>query len=226
LHSRRIEVGSPYDYLLPTAPNLGTFAILDRSSKINISGELLLGTGAHFSAPNGATIHFTEPEPLANDWPPITGDSLKISTTNSDDVAGLAMLKLIFEGGLDSTATLEAASRDLGSGDLGYLHNFAFSTLQVGGVEPAKLSLVQDYDNQLIPSGREAVYVDRLIVRAGSVLDLGGFHLYYHSADIAPGAIVNGALLQIAAVPETDTAILAVLALYFGAVPMARRCRT
>jgi hypothetical protein len=226
LHARRIEVGSRYDYFPIPPMSLGTLAILDRSSKINIAGELLLGSGAHFSATDGATIHFTQPEPLLNEWPPITGDSLTISTTNSDDVAGLAKLKLIFEGGLDSTATLEAASRDLGSGNLGYLHNFAFSTLQVGGIEPAKLSLVQNYDNQTTGNGLEAVYVDRLVVRSGSVLDLGGIHLYYRTADIASGAIINGAMLRVSAIPEAGTSMLAALALYFGALPIGRRRHT
>lgn len=224
LHARRIEVGSRYEFFPIPPPDLGSFAILDRSSRINISGELLLGGGGKFSAPNGATIHFTSVEPL-NDWPTITGDSFAISTTNSDDVSGLGKLKLIFEGGLDSTATLEAASNDLGPGNNGYLHNFALGTLQVGGIESAKLMLVQNYDNQTTSNGTEAVYVDRLIVRSGSVLDLGGINLYYHTADIAPGAIVNGALLRVAAVPEASTAILAALALYFGAIPTGRRRR-
>jgi hypothetical protein len=224
LHARRIEVGSPFNYFQTPPPNLGTLAILNRSSKIDISGELLLGTGAHFSAPNGAVVHFTRPEPL-DDWPTITGDSLVISSTNSDDVAGLGKLKLIFEGGLDSTATLEAAGSDLGPGNNGYLHNFALGTLQVGGIDPAKLMLVDRFDNHPTSDSIEAVYVDRLIVRSGSVLDLGGINLYYHTADIAPGAIVNGALLRVAAVPEASTAILAALALYFGAIPTGRRRR-
>jgi hypothetical protein len=224
LHARRIEVGSPYNYFPLSPMNLGTLTILDRASKVEISGELLLGNGAHFSAPNGATIQFTQPEPL-DDWPPITGDSLAISTTNSDDVSGLAKLKVIFEGGLDSTATLEAAGNDLGPGNSGYLHNFALGTLQVGGIDPAKLTLVQNYDNQTSSDGAEAVYVDHLIVHAGSVLDLAGINLYYHTADIAPSAIVNGTLLRVAAVPEADTAILAALALYFGVIPMGRRRR-
>ncbi len=224
LHARRIEVGSRYDYFPLPPTNLGSLAILDRSSKINIAGELLLGVGGNFSAPNGATIHFTRVEPL-NDWPPLTGDSFAIGSTNSDAVSGLGKLKLIFEGGLDTTATLEAAGNDLGPGNSGYLHNFALGTLQVGGIQSAKLLLADNYDNQTTGSGAEAVYVDRLIVRPGSVLDLGGIHLYYHSADIAPGAIVNGAMLRVSAIPEACTATLAALALYFGALPTGRRRR-
>src|SRR5204862_3506429 len=107
--------------------------------------------------------------------------------THSDELAGLHNLKLVFEGGLDATATLEAAGKDLGPGADGYLHNFGLGALQVGGVDAAKLSLVDLVDNQLNGDGNEAVYVDRLIVHSGSVLDLGNIHLYYRTAEIAPG---------------------------------------
>jgi hypothetical protein len=221
LRARRFEFGSAYDFYVQH--DGGTFSIMNPTAKVTIAGELLLGNGGHFSAVPGATIHFTHVEPL-DDWVPLSGDTFSIHSTNSEEVGGLGNLTAIFDGGLDSTATLEAAGKDLGPGPAGFLHNFALKTLQVGGTDSAKLSLVDLVDNELNGDGNEAVYVDNLIVRPGSVLDLAGIHLYYHTADIAAGAVVSGSILAVAAIPEPGTAAFACVAI-LGSIFASRRQR-
>jgi hypothetical protein len=223
LQTRRVDVGYGYTFqYFPPDPPDATFSMRDKSAEIKIAGELLLGVGSHFDAVPGTTIHFTKVEPLT-DWPELAGDRFAIYSSNSDELGGLHNLKLVFEGGLDATATLEVAGQDLGPENGGFRHNFALNTLQVGGVDAARLSLVDLIDNQSNGDANEAVYVDHLIVRPGSVLDLGNIHLYYHTLNIGAGASVNGDMLAVAAIPEPRTAALACLATFAIAISTNRR---
>jgi len=216
LRTRRLEVGAVYEWYRPD----GKLSLLNSNAKIEIAGELLLGKQAKFEAVPGTTIHFTELEPV-DDWPVLTTDRFAIHSTNADDVAGLSNVKAIFEGG---PATLEAAGRDLGNVESAFLHNFALGALQVGGVMPAHLSIVDLVDNQLSDTNPEAVYVDRLVVRSGSVLDLGNIHLYYRNADIAPNAVIHGAVFSaLLNTPEPTTGVLVGIAAVLGFLSRRRR---
>ena len=111
-----------------------------------------------------------------------------------------------FVTGDDEWSTLEVASADLGAVREGFENNFAWLELLVGSEDSAAhLQLVDAFDNA---SGTEAVYVDRLVVPAGSSLDLNGLNLYYRVADIAGQVNTSGGALFAVAVPEPTTAVL------------------
>jgi hypothetical protein len=216
LHTRRLEVGDAYGWYTPN----GKLSLLNSTSKIEVAGELFLGKQSKFEAVPGTTIRFKQLE-LLDDWPVLTGGSFAIHSTNAGDVAGLSNVKAIFEGG---PATLEAAGQDLGNVESAFLNNFALGTLQVGGVMSAHLSLVDLVDNRLVNTDAEAVYVDRLVVRDGSVLDLGSIHLYYRTADIAPNAVIHGSMFStLLNTPEPTTGVLIGIATILGFASNGRR---
>ncbi|RJP57215.1 MAG: PEP-CTERM sorting domain-containing protein, partial [Candidatus Auribacter fodinae] len=103
--------------------------------------------------------------------------------------------------------------RDLGAIEEGWDFNFAMDTLTLGGVNIGRLQLVDTYDNQLDWVGTEALYVDTLVLGAGSYLDLNGINLYYRTL-VDNGATIDynsGGLFQWTehvVVPEPTTIIL------------------
>jgi len=81
--------------------------------------------------------------------------------------------------------------KDMGNVAAGFTRNFAYGTLALANNTYVKLV------NQSINStGSEALYVNSLIVPAGTTLDLNGLHLYARTAQIA-GTILGGSIVQI-----------------------------
>src|SRR5262249_18748419 len=87
----------------------------------------------------------------------------------------------------------EVASQDVGNINAGFLNNFVFGELTLGGSPYAKL--VNQSDNAP-GSGPEALYVNSLIVPAGATLNLNGFHLYAKAAQVS-GTILGGSIIQL-----------------------------
>jgi RHS repeat-associated protein len=96
---------------------------------------------------------------------------------------------------------LEAMSRDVGIGPAGFANNFVYGTLSLANNTFVKL--VDSADNSPGPEA-EALYVNSLIVPAGTTLDLSGLHLYTRAAQIS-GATVNGSVSQI---PDSGPIVL------------------
>jgi hypothetical protein len=217
LTARRLEVGAQFVLDDPNyfVPDSATLAIRNAAAKIEIRGELLMGGGSRFQAVPGSTIRMTNPEPNLNDWQTLPSSRFRNLSFEPDDLAGLQNLTLLFDGMTSGVAsTLEVAGRDLGFMAAGFQRNFALDALHVGGENPASLRLVDLIDNQRNGAGNEALYVDTLIVTAGSTLDLGGLKLYYRHAQVAGDVIAaEGALL---AAPEPKAA-----ALMAAAAPLA-----
>jgi hypothetical protein len=102
---------------------------------------------------------------------------------------------LVFSGGSAATPRqLEVMSRDLGTVAAGYSRNFAYGSLQLSG---AYVRLVDQSDN-VAGAGAEAVYVDTLVVPAGSTLDLNGFKVYSRATSIQ-GTVVGGTVTTLSA---------------------------
>ena len=140
-------------------------------------GELDLPSSFSFGA--SATL-ITQPGSLV-----YIGGSLTGTTTNADLFSPQGTIQ--FANGNQS---LEAMSRDVGSNPAGYIHNFAFGRLQLSG--SSYLQIVDVSDNS--PGvGSEAVYVNTLVVPAGSTLDLNGKHLYARATQIF-GNVIGGAV--------------------------------
>src|SRR5439155_12467975 len=83
---------------------------------------------------------------------------------------------------------------DQGSDPRSFTENLAYDTLIVGTHTHVKLV---DQSHNSTGSGPEAVYVNSLIVPAGSTFDLNGLHLYARLAQLAPNTIIGGSIIQI-----------------------------
>ncbi|MDP6379903.1 MAG: PEP-CTERM sorting domain-containing protein, partial [Phycisphaerae bacterium] len=144
----------------------GTLNISSPSPTITVSNLLSFGSDSTFTAVAGATIH-------------MTGSAFENENTDATDLAGLANLTLIFEGGAEDVDSFEVAGEDLGKNVSGWTDNFVLGTLQVGGTAEGKIQLVDAFDNQTGWVGDEALYVDTLILNEGAQIDFNGLNLYY-----------------------------------------------
>jgi hypothetical protein len=166
------------------------------SSNVHIDTRMTFGVEANFSSVPGSSLK-------------LSGANLEILGTDAARLAGLANVALVVEGG-PQWSTLEAASRDLGNGSAAFDGNFLIGTLQVGADLPGRLRLVDTASNSAASGLPGAVYVDRLIVAAGSTIDLGGLNLYYRSAEIAGDVLESGGGM-FAVVPEPSACLLLAL---------------
>jgi len=144
----------------------GTLSITGAAAQISVSNFLRFGADSTFTSVPGGTIH-------------MTGAALENLSTAPADLAGLANLTLIFEGGTGVTDDFEAAGQDKGADLSGWTANFALGTLQLGGAAAGRVALVDTFDNQPGWVGDEALYTDTLIMNAGATIDPGGLNLYY-----------------------------------------------
>jgi hypothetical protein len=122
--------------------------------------------------------------------------SLTGNTTNALGYSPLDTVQLNGSGTAASPQSLEAMSADVGGAPTGYVNNFAYGALNIGGNDYVQLV---DQSHNSTGSGAEAVYCVSLTVPAGSTLDLNGLHLYAGSANVQ-GTIVNG-VVSLAALP-------------------------
>jgi hypothetical protein len=202
-----LTVGGPLD----SGPAYLT--VTDPAASITVSKELILGKNAIVNAPPGTIIH-------------MTGSHFRNAGQNPAVSRGLANIALSFEGGAGVTDTFEIASRDLGADAAGLLDNFALDVLQLGGAAGVgNVRLVNDFDNTPDWPGQETLYVHRLILNPGAVLDLNGRTLYYESFSNHGGTIqLNGGSMQL--VPEPRAAgVLACLCAALTAARTPRRRR-
>ena len=120
----------------------------------------------------------------------------EMDATNQENVSGLENLTMEFSDNSTATyCTYEVACEDREPNMVGYCGgNFMLDTLAVGAGTPSKVALVDNYDNGNRGGGSECLYVRKLIVTAGSTLDLNGYNLYYQEAEIA--GTINGGTPQ------------------------------
>jgi T5SS/PEP-CTERM-associated repeat protein len=160
----------------------GTFEIAGVGAQITVSELLHFGAGSTFTAAPRSRIH-------------MTGADFENLSTHEGNLAGLANLELIFEGGSGQSNDLEVACKNEGAVRAGYDDNFALRKLTVGGADTSIVRLVDHADNGNHGGGGgddEALYVEQLVLRAGSVLDLNDLHLYYQRFIDGGGTILNG----------------------------------
>lgn len=106
-------------------------------------------------------------------------------------------MQVQFEGG---SSQIETAGKNLGAIEEAFEDNFEFDELIIGGDEISTVQLVNAFDNQPQWVGVESLYVNTLVVNAGSTLDLNGFTIYYKSGSFDPsGSILynGGSLIQV-----------------------------
>lgn len=122
----------------------------------------------------------------------LSGD-LTGTTRNATSFAVTGTVVLDGTGTSTAPQRLEAMSRDLGAVPAGYLGNFAYGSIHLGGADYVRIA---DDARNSGGSGPEAVYTDALVVPAGSTLDLNGHHLYARAVQI-DGTVVGGSVTQI-----------------------------
>jgi hypothetical protein len=110
------------------------------------------------------------------------------NTQNADQYNPLSTV--VFDGAGTAAAPqrLEVMGRDLGLAPSGFTDNFVYNTLALASNTYVRLV---DQSQNTTSGAPEALYVDSLIVPAGTTLDLNGLHLYARDTQIA-GTVVNG----------------------------------
>jgi hypothetical protein len=130
----------------------------------------------------------------------VTGNLLG-DTRNAAQFAPQAEVR--FDGTAANPQHLEAMSNDLGPYEAGFVANFAYRNLTLAN--NAYLQLVNNANNT-DSSVPEAVYVDTLVVPAGTTLDLNHLHLYARTSQI-DGTILNGRVEPILPQPSATVGL-------------------
>lgn len=177
----------------------GRLEITAASASMRFTRSLAFGDFSELSAMSGAVID-------------LDSANFFVSSQLPGNLADLANLTLIAEGQNAEANTFEAAGLDLGPVNAGFNLNFALGALTLGEAgDPAWLQLVDDNDNRTEDGLPEALYVDNLVLGAGSVLDLNGLNLYYRSFTDLGGTIELGGGQMMQVVPEPASFALLVL---------------
>jgi hypothetical protein len=189
----------------------GILSIGANFAKVTVEEKLSLG--------EDAVLRVVAPAEITLD-----GADFQVFGKDAAKLAGLANLGLIVEGN-EEESFLEAASQDRGPSSESFMNNFAIGQLIVGRSSAGHLRLLDAVDNGNGDGAPGAVYVDQLVVQAGSTLDLGGLNLYYRRS-LIEGEINNSGGAMIALVPEPATLWLAFCAIALGSGWTARRRRS
>ncbi|MFH1420116.1 MAG: hypothetical protein ABII12_17730 [Planctomycetota bacterium] len=166
------------DYLYVGVAGSGTFDLADAAAEVTLTTLLRFGTYSNFTTVPDTTIH-------------LVGASFENHNADEAELAGLANVNLIFEGGGTRYAKLEVAGEDKGEMPGGYIDNFELGTLTIG--ENTRVRLVDDTNNGNrggAAGSDEAIYVDALILEAGAILDLNYLNLYWGGTFVNNGGIV------------------------------------
>ena len=174
--------------LVGSAATRGTLSITNPIAQMIVRQSLNVGKKGILNAVPGTAIH-------------MTGANFINQSDNEAALAGLANLKMIFEGGPTQNDTFEVAGTDHGRTLAGYALNFALGTLAVGSLDNIGiLRLVDDCDSLNrggIGGASEALYASKLTLAAGSSLDLNGLHLYVRELEDTGGTITGGSLVSL-----------------------------
>ncbi len=162
-----IDTGTLYDQ---GTLNVSSKAILSIEAGLTINGQ-----GALSSSSN-STLE-------------VSGNLLG-NTTNAAAFNPAGTVVLDGSGTSGAPQLLEAMSQDLGNVAAGFDDNFAYNTLKL--TNNTYVELVDDSANS--PGGTpDAVYVNTLIVPAGTTLNLNGLHLYAQTEQVS-GTITGGSV--------------------------------
>jgi hypothetical protein len=138
----------------------------------------------------------------------MNGAALDIKGSDETALAGLIQVNFIFQGGAVAVSEVEVAGEDrLCSG--GMNANFAVGHLTVGGVDVTHVRLVDARDNGNrggAGGAPEALYVGKLVLGAGSTLDLNGLHLYCEQLLDNGGTVLGGDVIVMVPVTPPGSA--------------------
>jgi len=165
----------------------GAMDIPGGGCRIQVSEKLTFGPRAELTARPGARIR-------------LAGTELRFDQPDPAEVAGLGNLQLQAVSGVAQTLNFEVACKDLGPVAAGFQDNLALGALIVGGDDVGQVVLLDFHDDQPDHAGAEALYVEYLVLKLGSVLMLGGRNLYYKHLVDEGGIVLPGkdSLTQVA----------------------------
>jgi RHS repeat-associated protein len=122
----------------------------------------------------------------------INGDFLG-NTVNTDRYVFGGNFKLDGSASAAGPHLLEAMSEDLGAVGPGFVDNFAYWELRL---DNNNFVQVVDVSDNAAGTDPEAIYAHKLVVHAGSTLDLNGLNVYARTFRI-DGAVVGGSIAQV-----------------------------
>ncbi|MBI1915416.1 MAG: hypothetical protein HYS12_11870 [Planctomycetes bacterium] len=157
--------------------NDGTLAATAGALKVN--GPLTIDGAGVLASWSSATV--------------TVGGQLLGSTRNADRYDPQGMVRLDGPGTATQPQLLEVMGRDLGPDPTAFPPNFAYGTLALANT--AFVKLVDQSDNAA-GTGPEALYVNTLVVPAGTTLDLNGLKLYARAIQVS-GTVLGGSVEQI-----------------------------
>ncbi len=187
----------------------GVFSFLSPDAEIVVTDLLLVKETGRILAVPGATIY-------------LAGADFVNRCEDPADLAGLRNMTIICDHSDSPLDSMEVAGREVGPAIEGLEDNFAIGTLKVGSdTRVGRLTLRDSIRNWPGVFDRNALYVENLVIGAGSSLDLSGLNVYYLNGEIDPDAtvILNGG--EMTRIPEPTS--LAFLTL--GVLALARRTR-
>lgn len=186
----------------------GRLEITDNACAVEVLDRLVFAEASAVQIAEGVVIN-------------MKGSTFENKNTDPTDLLDLANLTLVYEGGTDGFDPFEVSGIDVGGLEEGFDTNFALGTLQIGSeIAPGQVQLVDLFDNSPTWQGTEALYVETLMIDAGSSLDLNGIDLYCQVLANGGGSIIeNGGSITV--VPEPCT--ISILSL--GAFILHRRRR-
>jgi hypothetical protein len=178
--------------------NISIGGISHGTSTPSVAPKLFFGADSIFSAVSGSSIKMNDA-------------SLENWNQNENDLLGFNLLNMVFDNSTGIN-TLEVAGQDVGYVGSGFVGNYAFDTLTIGGASTANVQLVNNRTNM---GGSEALYANNCILGSGSILDLNGINLYCDRMTDYGGTIsYNGGQLiagQTTVVPEPISSTLFVV---------------
>ena len=137
---------------------------------------------------NGANLLSSQPGGTVTISGSLLGD-----TKNLGQFTPLGTLVLDGTNTASSPQLVEVMGQDLGTSPLGFIHNFNYGTLILSN--NTYVQLVNQYQNSG-SSSPEALYVNSLVVLAGTTLNMNGLHVYARAALIG-GNVLNGTVTVI-----------------------------
>ncbi|MCY2954337.1 MAG: DUF6531 domain-containing protein [Planctomycetota bacterium] len=187
--------------------NLGTIRAEAAGKTITVQGQSVSNSGT-LEAKNGGTLALSSVSVensgtlrSSSTSSLVVNGNLTGNTTNSSQFVTSGALRLSGNGSAALPQLLEVMGRDLGGVAAGFANNFAHGTLALGGSTYVKLV---DESHNASGTGAEALYVNSLIVPAGTILNLNGLNVYARAAQIS-GAVIGTTLNQI---PDSGALLL------------------
>ncbi len=194
-------------------------------SPLLVAGILSATNGGSISCPESLNVNGSGTQIVSAISSLTVSGNLLGSTKNSALFNPQGVVTLNGSGNSGAPQLFEVMSQDLGNVTTGFRDNFAYATLTLGN--STYVQLVDNAVNSSGSTGPEALYVDTLLVPAGTTLNLNGLHVYARLAQIA-GTIVGGTInplpsggpliLNIAAAGNIKTAGAADSWTFFGRV--------